>query len=317
MIKNLFKRTAMLLATLFLVTVLAFLAFTVIPGDPTDAILGLNATDAQIAALRRELGLDLPLVQRYVNWLTAFVTGDFGMSYNYEMSVSDLLSVRIAPTMTLTALSALLIILISIPMGMLAARFSGSWVDKLLTVLNQVAMSVPNFVLGIGLVYLFGLVLRWFQPGGYVAPEMGLGAYLWFMLFPSLAVALPKSAMTARMLRGSVLSELDEDYIRTAWSKGSSRSRVLWVHVLRNALIPVVTFLATTIAELVAGSIVVEQVFAIPGLGQMLISSIGNRDHPVVQAIIVLVAVVVVLCNFLADALNALLDPRLEGGDPA
>lgn len=317
MIQSIIKRTAMLLATLFLVTALAFLAFTVIPGDPTDAILGLNATDAQIAALRRELGLDLPLVQRYVNWLTAFVTGDFGMSYNYEMSVRGLLSVRIAPTMTLTALSALLIILISIPMGMLAARFSGSWVDKLLTVLNQVAMSVPNFVLGIGLVYLFGLVLRWFQPGGYVAPEMGLGAYLWFMLFPSLAVALPKSAMTARMLRGSVLSELDEDYIRTAWSKGSSRSRVLWVHVLRNALIPVVTFLATTIAELVAGSIVVEQVFAIPGLGQMLISSIGNRDHPVVQAIIVLVAVVVVLCNFLADALNALLDPRLEGGDPA
>ena len=317
MIQSIIKRTAMLLATLFLVTALAFLAFTVIPGDPTDAILGLNATDAQIAALRRELGLDLPLVQRYVNWLTAFVTGDFGMSYNYEMPVSDLLSVRIAPTMTLTVLSALLIILISIPMGMLAARFSGSWVDKLLTVLNQVAMSVPNFVLGIGLVYLFGLVLRWFQPGGYVAPEMGLGAYLWFMLFPSLAVALPKSAMTARMLRGSVLSELDEDYIRTAWSKGSSRSRVLWVHVLRNALIPVVTFLATTIAELVAGSIVVEQVFAIPGLGQMLISSIGNRDHPVVQAIIVLVAVVVVLCNFLADALNALLDPRLEGGDPA
>ena len=317
MIQSIIKRTAMLLATLFLVTALAFLAFTVIPGDPTDAILGLNATDAQIAALRRELGLDLPLVQRYVNWLTAFVTGDFGMSYNYEMSVRGLLSVRIAPTMTLTVLSALLIILISIPMGMLAARFSGSWVDKMLTVLNQVAMSVPNFVLGIGLVYLFGLVLRWFQPGGYVAPEMGLGAYLWFMLFPSLAVALPKSAMTARMLRGSVLSELDEDYIRTAWSKGSSRSRVLWVHVLRNALIPVVTFLATTIAELVAGSIVVEQVFAIPGLGQMLITSIGNRDHPVVQAIIVLVAVVVVLCNFLADALNALLDPRLEGGDPA
>jgi len=216
--------------------------------------------------------------------------------------------------MTLTAMSGLLIILISIPLGILAARFEGSWLDKVLTVLNQVAMSVPNFIMGIALVFLFGLVLRWFQPGGYVPPEMGLGAYMRFMFFPSLAVALPKSAMTVKMLRSSVLSELDEDYIRTAYSKGNNRSRVLWVHVLRNAMLPVVTFLATTIAELVAGSIVVEQVFAIPGLGQMLISSIGNRDYPVVQAIIVLVAVVVVLCNFLADALNALLDPRLKGG---
>lgn len=143
---------------------------------------------------------------------------------------------------------------------------------------------------------------------------MGLGNYLWFMFFPSLAVALPKSAMMVKLLRGAVLGEMEEDYIRTAYSKGNNRSRVLWRHVLRNALLPVVTFFATTIAELVAGSIVVEQVFAIPGLGQMLISSIGNRDYPVVQAIIVLVAVVVVLCNFLADAMNRLLDPRLKGG---
>jgi len=314
MIQSFLKRIALLLATLFLVTALAFLAFSIIPGDPTDAILGLEATPEQIAALRTELGLDLPLTRRYVNWLMAFVTGDFGTSYNYEMSVSDLLSVRIAPTMTLTAMSAVLIILISIPLGILSARFEGSWLDRLLMVLNQITMSIPNFVMGIALVFLFGLVLRWFHPGGYVSPEMGLGAYLWFMLFPSLAVALPKSAMTVKMLRSAVLSELDEDYIRTAWSKGNNRSRVLWLHVLRNAMLPVVTFLATTIAELVAGSIVVEQVFAIPGLGQMLISSIGNRDYPVVQAIIVLVSVVVVLCNFLADTLNRLLDPRLKGG---
>jgi ABC-type dipeptide/oligopeptide/nickel transport system permease component len=134
------------------------------------------------------------------------------------------------------------------------------------------------------------------------------------MLFPSLAVALPKSAMTVKLLRGSVLSELEEQYIRTAYSKGNTRRQVLWKHVLKNALIPVVTFLTTTIAELVAGSIVVEQVFAIPGLGQMLIASIGNRDYPVVQAIIVLVAIVVVLCSFLADTLNRMLDPRMKGG---
>lgn len=313
MMKSIFKCIFLLLATLLLVTALAFLAFSIIPGDPTDAILGLEATPEQIEALRAELGLDLPLWQRYLSWLTAFLQGDFGVSYNYDMPVAELLSVRIGPTMTLTALSAVLILLFSLPLGILSARYAGGWLDRVLTVFNQLTMSVPNFVMGIGLVFLFGLALRWFQPGGYVPPEAGLGQYLWFMLFPSLAVALPKSAMTVKMLRGSVLSEMDADYVRTAYSKGNNLPRVLWLHVLRNAMIPVVTFLATTIAELVAGSIVVEQVFAIPGLGQMLISSIGNRDYPVVQAIIVLVAVVVVLCNFLADLMYRLLDPRLKG----
>ena len=313
MLKTVFKRLLLLVLTLLLVTALAFFAFSIIPGDPTDTILGLEATDAQIAALREKLGLDQPLPVRYLRWLGDFLRGDLGVSYNFDMPVSDLLSNRIAPTFTLTVMAAVLIVLFSIPLGLLAARYEGGWIDRILTVINQIAMSVPNFVMGISLVFLFGLVLHWFQPGGYVPPEAGLGSYLWFMLFPSLAVALPKSAMTIKMLRGSVLTELTADYIRTAYSKGNSRASALWRHVLRNAMIPVVTFLATTIAELVAGSIVVEQVFAIPGLGQMLISSISNRDYPVVQAIIVLVAFVVVLCNFLADALYRVMDPRLKG----
>jgi len=310
---KLLKRFLLLLVTLLLVTVLAFVAFSIIPGDPTDTLLGLDATEEQVAALRAELGLDLPLWQRYWNWLSGFVTGDFGQSYNFDMPVADLLSVRIAPTLTLAAMSFVLIVVISIPLGLLAARYEGSWLDRALTVLNQITMSVPNFVVGVALVFLFGLVLHWFQPGGYVAPSQGMGAYLWFMLFPSLAVALPKSAMVVKMLRGSVLDELSADYVRTAYSRGNSRFSALWRHVLRNAMIPVVTFLATTIAELVAGSIVVEQIFSIPGLGQMLISSINNRDYPVVQAIIVLVAFVVVLCNFLADLLYRVMDPRLKG----
>jgi len=312
-LKTFAKRLLLLVVTLLLVTILAFLAFSIIPGDPTDTILGLNTTEEQVAALRAQLGLDLPLPVRYWNWLSGFVRGDLGESYNFDMPVTVLLSERIAPTLTLTALAALLIILISIPLGLFAARYEGGWIDRILTVLNQIVMSVPNFVVGISLIFLFGLVLRWFQPGGYVSPAQGLGAHLWFMLFPALAVALPKSAMMIKMLRGSILSEMTADYIRTAYSKGNSRASALWRHVLRNAMIPVVTFFATTIAELVAGSIVVEQVFTIPGLGQMLISSISNRDYPVVQAIIVLVAFVVVLCNFLADALYRVMDPRLKG----
>lgn len=313
MLKTFARRLFLLVVTLLLVTMLAFLAFSIIPGDPTDTILGLNATEEQVAALRVQLGLDLPLPVRYWNWLTGFVRGDLGQSYNFGIPVTTLLSGRIAPTLTLAGLAALLIILISIPLGLFAARYEGGWVDRVLTVLNQIVMSIPNFVVGISLTFLFGLVLRWFQPGGYVSPQQGVGAHLWFMLFPALAVALPKSAMMIKMLRGSILSEMSADYIRTAYSKGNSRASALRRHVLRNAMIPVVTFFATTIAELVAGSIVVEQVFTIPGLGQMLISSISNRDYPVVQAIIVLVAALVVLCNFLADALYRVMDPRLKG----
>ena len=313
MLKTFAKRLLLLVVTLLLVTILAFVAFSIIPGDPTDTILGLNATEEQVTALRAQLGLDLPLPIRYWNWLSGFVRGDLGESYNFNIPVTELLAGRISPTLTLTALAALLIVLFSIPLGLFAARYEGGWIDRILTVLNQIVMSVPNFVVGISLMFLFGLVLRWFQPGGYVSPQQGLGAHLWFMLFPSLAVALPKSAMTVKMLRSSVLSEMNADYIRTAYSKGNSKSSALRRHVLRNAMIPVVTFFATTIAELVAGSIVVEQVFTIPGLGQMLISSISNRDYPVVQAIIVLVAALVVLCNFLADALYRVMDPRLKG----
>ena len=313
MIKTLIKRTLLLAATLLLVTVLAFVAFSIIPGDPTDTILGLNATEEQVAALRAELGLDQPLWKRYFDWISGFVCGDFGTSYNFDMPVAELLADRIGPTLTLAGMSFVLILLLAFPMGLLSAQYRGKWLDKTLIVCNQVSMSVPNFVMGIGIVFLFGLVLNWFQPGGDVSPAAGLGAYLLYMLFPALAVALPKSAMTAKMLRSSILSEEGADYIRTAYSRGNSRFSALWHHVLRNAMIPIISFLTTTVAELVAGSIVIEKVFSIPGMGQMLVSSISNRDYPVVQAIIVLVAVVVVLCNFLADILYRVMDPRLKG----
>lgn len=313
MVKTIAKRVLLLIVTVILVTVLAFVAFSIIPGDPTDSILGLNATEEQVAALRAQLGLDLPIHVRYWNWLSGFVSGDFGISYNFDMPVAQLIAPKVGVTLTLAAMAFVLIVLFSLPLGILAARHEGGWLDKMLTVLNQITMSIPNFVVGIVLMLLFGYILRWFAPGGFTYPSAGVGKYLWFMLFPALAVALPKSAMTVKMLRGSVLSEMNADYIRTARSKGNTKASVLWRHVLRNAMIPVVTFLATTVAEIVAGSIVVEQVFAVPGMGSLLISSIGNQDYPVVQAIIVIVAVVVVLCNFLADVLYRVMDPRIKG----
>ena len=311
--KTILKRLGLLLLTLVLVTALAFLAFSIVPGDPTSSIVGVDATEEQIATVRAQLGLDLPIWQRYLNWVGSFVTGDFGRSYNFEMPVADLLAPRIGVTLTLAAIAFVLIVAVSLPLGILAARHQGGVIDRVLTVLNQITMSIPGFLVGIALTYIFGLVLKWFTPGAYAPPSQGVGQYLWYSFFPAMAVALPKAAMTVKMLRGSVLSEMGADYIRTAYSKGNTMTSALWRHVLRNAMIPVVTFLAMTMADIVAGSIVVEQVFAIPGLGQMLISSIGNRDYPVVQAVVVIIASVVVLCNFAADLLYRVMDPRLRG----
>ena len=310
--KALLKRVGLLAGTLLLVSVLAFLAFSVIPSDPTDAILGIEATEEQRATLRAQLGLNLPIYQRYFNWLTAFVTGDFGRSYKYDMPVAELVVTQAKVTLVLAAVSFALIVAISLPLGLIAARRPGGMADRVVTVLTQVTMSVPNFIMGIGLMYLFALVLRWFEPR-YVPLEEGLGAHLKFMVFPALAIALPKSAMTVKLLRGSILGELGQDYIRTAYSKGNSQGSALWRHALRNAMIPVVTFLAMAIGDVMAGSIVVEQVFSIPGLGRILISSISNRDYPVVQTIVVLLAGVVVGCNFLADLLYRVMDPRIDG----
>ncbi len=309
--KALLKRVLLLIGTMLLVSALAFVAFSVIPSDPTASILGAEATDEQIATLRAQLGLDLPVWQRYWNWLTAFVTGDFGQSYKYDKPVAELLADKTGVTMVLAAVSFVLIAAISLPLGLIAARRQGGLVDRAVTVLTQITMSVPNFVLGIGILYLFALILHWFAPE-YVPLSQGLGAHLRYMVFPALAIALPKSAMTVKLLRGSILGELDQDYVRTAYSKGNSQGSALRRHVLRNAMIPVVTFLAMAIGDIMAGSIVVEQVFSIPGLGRILIASINNRDYPVVQAIVVMLALIVVGCNFLADLLYRVMDPRIE-----
>lgn len=310
--KALLKRLALLAATLLLVSVLAFTAFSVIPGDPTQSVLGMEATEEQIATFRARHGLDLPPWERYGSWLAAFVRGDFGQSFQFDSPVAKLVLTRAQVTLMLAAVSFALILAISLPLGLLAARLPGGIVDRAVTVLTQITMSVPNFIMGIGLMFLFALVLNWFRPE-YVSLEQGLGPHLAFLVYPALAIALPKSAMTVKLLRGSILGELDQDYIRTAYSKGNSRGSVLRRHVLRNAMIPVVTFLAMAIGDIMAGSIVVEQVFSIPGLGRILISSIGNRDYPVVQAIVVLLAAAVVGCNFLADLLYRVMDPRIDG----
>ena len=309
--KHAVKKLGMMLLTMLIVSFLAFLAFQVIPGDPTNTILGTDATPEQVEALRAQLGLDRPFFVRYFDWLFSFMRGDFGMSYSYSMPVSDMLTGKLGVTLLLAVLSFTLTVLVSIPVGIISAD-RGGWLDKSLTVVGQVTMAVPPFFIGILLTYLFGLILHWFTPGEFIAPSVDFGGSVAYLIYPAVAIALPRIAMTVKMLRSGILGELNRDYVRTAHSRGNDRGAILYRHVLRNAVVPTVAFLAMTIADIVAGSVVIEQVFAIPGMGRLLFSSISNRDYPVVQAVIVLMAFWVVLVNFVADLINQRLDPRLR-----
>ncbi|MCF2619087.1 ABC transporter permease [Oscillibacter valericigenes] len=306
------KKLATMLLTMVIVSLLTFVAFSLLSGDAATRLLGTEATPEKLEALRRALGLNDPLLVRYARWLLGALHGDLGVSYQYSQSVSALIGQRLGPTLTLTALSFVLILLVSIPLGVMSAKYAGGWLDRTLTVLNQVVMAVPPFFTGILFTYLFGLVLHWFIAGAF--PIGGPSHYLGYLFFPALAVALPRIAMTVKLLRTSILDEAQRDYVRTSMSRGRSRSGILYRHVLKNTLVPLVTFLAMTVADLLAGSVVIEQVFAVPGLGRLLLSSIANRDEPVARAIVVLLAFAVILCNLLADLLARRIDPRLTSG---
>ena len=311
--KYLIKKLTTLIITLLLISFLSFTAFSVIPGDAALSKLGPDATEEQIMAMREEMGLNDPLVVRYARWLGDALQGDFGESYHYEATtVNSLLADRLPVTVLLAVVAFVIIIICAIPIGILSARFSGGWIDTVINQLSQLVMATPAFFLGILLTYLFGLILHFFQPGSFVSPTEDFTACIKYLVYPAVAVALPKIAMVVKYLRNSVISELNKDYVRTANSKGNTENAVLYVHVLKNAMIPVVTFLAMVISDILAGSIVVEQVFSVPGIGRLLITSISTRDYPVVQAIVLYVTAVVVIINFVVDVLYQLLDPRVK-----
>ncbi|WP_297721786.1 ABC transporter permease [Intestinimonas sp.] len=306
------KKFLTLIITLFIVSLLAFLAFQIIPGDPTTKLLGTEATEAARAELRAELGLDRPIPVRYWDWLTSFLRGDMGMSYSYHMPVADMLGEKLAITFLLTLLSFAVTIVLSIPLGILAGSVRSGWLDGLVTAVDQVVMSVPAFFIGILACFLFGIVLKVFTPGDFVSYTQDWGAFLSYLILPALSIAIPRIAMTVKMLRSAILQESGKDYVRTARSRGGDRGNILRRHVLKNALIPVITFLAVSAAEIMTGTIIIEQVFTIPGVGRLLLASISNRDFPVVQAIVVIMAAWIVLVNFVADLLYQLVDPRLR-----
>ena len=306
------KKILTLIITLFIVSLLAFLAFQVIPGDPTTKILGTEATEEAKAALRAQLVLDGSILSRYFNWLFAFLRGDMGTSYSYQMPVSQMLADKLPITFLLSVLSFALTVVISIPLGIWAGSAKSKAADVAISTANQVVMSVPAFFIGILATYVFGTVLHIFSTGDFVSFTESWSGCLRYLMLPAFSIAIPRIAMTVRMLRSSILSELQKDYVRTARSRGADRKTILYRHVLKNALISVITFLAVSAAEIMTGSIIIEQVFAIPGISRLLLASISARDFPVVQAIVVILAAWIVIINFIADLLYQLVDPRIR-----
>ncbi|MBQ4218815.1 MAG: ABC transporter permease [Butyrivibrio sp.] len=309
--KYIIKKVISMIITLVVVSLCVFLAFSIIPGDPALKKLGTEASPELIAQTREQMGLNDPVIVRYFKWFGAFLQGDMGKSYNYSVPVAGMILNKIPITLTMAIMSFLLTIVVSIPMGIITAKHEGGILDRVVTVINQVIMAVPPFFSGILITFIFGMIFKLFKPGGFISYSEDFAGFVGYLIFPSIAVALPKIAMTVKMLRGSVIDEAKKDYTRTAYSRGNNTNGVLYRHVLKNALIPVITFLGMLLADMIAGSIVIEQVFGIPGISRILLTSISNRDYPVVEAIIMGIAMIVIVTNLLVDIIYRIVDPRI------
>ncbi|MBB2181642.1 ABC transporter permease [Lachnospiraceae bacterium MD1] len=310
--KYILKKGITLIITLFIVSIFTFTMFQVIPGDSALSALGMSATEQQLEDYREAMGLNKSLPIRYGIWLSKAITGDFGTSVQYKMPVSQLIRDRLPVTIWLAVISFILIIIVSLPLGIVSAKKKNHPSDHVITTLTQVSMAIPAFFLGMILSYIFGVILKWFTPGKYVSYSESFTGFLSFMIFPAIAIAIPKIAMLVKFLRSSILRQMKLDYVRTARSKGMKEQDILYKHVLKNALIPVITFLAMMLADIMAGAILIEQVFNLPGLGRTLLVAISNRDFNVVQAIILYIATVVIGINFAVDLLYQRIDPRVN-----
>jgi len=304
-------RLASLVLSLIAASIVIFLVLEVVPGDPAQFMLGLNATPEATAALRTALGLDGPLLERYFTWVLGLLHGDFGISYTYKVPVSGLIADRIWISLPLAIYALALSTLIAFPVGILAAVRRNSATDVGIMGATQVGLAVPNFWFAMLLVLLFSITLRWFSAGGFPGwqdPLLALKA----LTLPAVALALPQASILARVMRSSLLDTLGEDYIRSARAKGLSRGQTLWRHALRNALIPVLTIIGLQFSFLLAGAIIIENVFFLPGLGRLVFQGITSRDLIVVKSVVMLLVFAVILVTFLVDITYALVDPRLR-----
>lgn len=277
-------------------------------------MLGTEASPEKIEALRQELGLNQSLPERYLNWTVNFVKGDMGKSIRFSEEVKSLIADRIPVTMWLSVLSLLLIFLVSIPLGIFSAKKEGGFIDTVINIFCQINIALPSFFLGIILILVFGLMLKIFTVGKYVNYNESFTGFLGYLILPAFAIALPKIAIVVKFLRAAVLQQMKNDYVRTAFSKGNKENAVLYRHVLKNALITIITLMGMIIADVLAGSIIIEQLFGLPGIGRLLVMSISARDFPLTQALVIYIAFIVVSVNFLVDILYQVIDPRIRVG---
>jgi peptide/nickel transport system permease protein len=309
------KRFLTFVATLFGATVLTFLALEVLPGDPAAVILGIEAPESAVEALREKLGLNRPVLERYFSWLGDLVNLRFGVSYTYSTPVIELVQARLAITIPLALMAMVLSAVVAFVLGVYAASRHNKVGDVSVMSVSQLGISVPNFWLALLLILLFSVNLRWFASGGFPGWENGLWPAFKALLLPAVALATVQGAILARFTRSAVLDTMREDYVRTARAKGLTRRATLWRHVLRNAMIPVITIMGLQFANLLAGTIIVEEVFAMPGLGRLILQAISNRDVVVVRDVVLMLAALVVFINFVVDILYAVIDPRLKPHD--
>jgi peptide/nickel transport system permease protein len=306
------RRVAAFVATLFFVSVLVFVVIRILPGDPALIIIGIEGSPEAAARLRESMGLNRPLVVQYVDWLAGAVRGDLGTSIQYDVPVGSLILSRLPVTLPLMLLAALFMILAALPLGIFAATRHRRLGDYLTMVVSQIGIAVPSFWAGLLLILLFSVRLGWVQSGGFAGWSEGVWPALRSLLLPAVALGFFQAAVLVRATRSAVLDVLREDYVRTARAKGVREPLVVVKHTFRNAMIPVVTVMGLQLGQLIAGSIILESVFALPGLGRLALGAITARDLPVVQGVTLFVASCIVAINFVVDLTYALLDPRIR-----
>jgi peptide/nickel transport system permease protein len=311
----LFKRLATLIATLVATSIVVFLVLEILPGNAAQIIMGPDAPPDVVAALAHKLGIDRPPVERYWHWITGMLTGNLGLSYAYSTPVGELVLERLTVTVPLALLAMTFTTILALTAGIYAAARHNKLGDVGIMGLTQVGIAIPNFWFAILLILLFSVHLKWFSAGGFPGWDEGVLAGVRSLLLPALSLAVVQAAILARITRSAVLEVAREDFVRTARAKGVSRRGTLWGHVLRNAMIPVITIMGLQFAELLAGTIVVESVFYLPGLGRLIFQSISNRDLIVVRNCVMLLAAMVVIVNFVVDILYAVIDPRVKASD--
>jgi len=312
MIRYALKRALSLAISLIVASVVIFMVVEVAPGDPASFMLGMNAQPDTVAALRAELGLDVSKVQRYFNWVSGMLVGDFGISYAYRSPVSQMIAERLWVSLPLALYALTLSTLIAFPAGIYAASRRGRPGDTAVMGATQLGVAIPNFWFAMVMVLIFAINLRWFSAGGFPGWDKGFWGGIKALTLPAIALALPQAAILARVMRSSLLDMLGEDFIRTARAKGLSRRQTLWRHALRNAMIPVLTIIGLQFSFLLAGAIIIEQVFFLPGLGRLVFESISARDLIVVESVVMLLVFAVIVVNFLVDLAYAAVDPRLR-----